>query len=67
MNNSEHIENCPCAWCEVERQNADMRAEKEPPSDTPEGEHGSATVILRIRIHNVIDRDSANARNLLLG
>lgn len=23
MENSEHIKDCPCAWCEVERQNAE--------------------------------------------
>ena len=29
MDNSEHQQPCPCAWCEVERQNAGMRAETE--------------------------------------
>jgi hypothetical protein len=36
MDNSEHQQPCPCAWCEVDRQNAEMRAaeEKAPgPSD----------------------------------
>jgi hypothetical protein len=29
MDNSEHQQPCPCAWCEVDRQNAEMRAETE--------------------------------------
>ena len=29
MDNSEHPLDCICAWCEVERQNAEMRAAKE--------------------------------------
>lgn len=46
MDNSEHQKNCICAWCEVERQNAEIRRDRaasarrsaaacSPSSDTP--------------------------------
>lgn len=47
MDNSEHEKNCICAWCEVGRQNAEIRRDRDasarrsaaacsPSSDTPE-------------------------------
>ena len=33
MDNSEHQKDCICAWCEVDRQNAEIRAAKEKADD----------------------------------
>ena len=49
MDNSEHGKDCICAWREVERQNAEMRAAKEKADDRLPLTTGSADVVDQLK------------------